>query len=115
MAIEPMMHPSVTPPLRSSIDTGMINPYTCRTLIRIDASLWRLRGKRICWLGGRLCERMPAGHGVELRSHFPDLPVAFDFNGKTVVVRQTDDPVEVARSWWRAAYGETPEETAARR
>lgn len=62
---------SIAPPLWSSIDTGMVNPYTCRMLIRIDALLYRLRGRRVCWLGGMLCERMPAGHGVELRSHFP--------------------------------------------
>ena len=48
------------------------NPYTCRLLIRIDMLLYRLRGRRVYWSGcGHLCERMPAGHGVELRSHFP--------------------------------------------
>lgn len=62
---------SVRPPFWSSIDTGTVNPYTCRLLVRIDAILWRLRGRKVCWLGGTLCERMPAGHGVELRSHFP--------------------------------------------
>lgn len=65
------MTPSVTPPLWSSIDTGHVNPYIARTFIRIDALIWRLRGKKTCWLGGSLCERMPKGHGVELRSHFP--------------------------------------------
>lgn len=64
-------YPSIRPPLWSSIDTGMVNPYTCRLLVRIDALIWRLRGKHVCWLGGTLCERMPKGHGVELRSHFP--------------------------------------------
>lgn len=50
----------------------MPNPYTCRLLIRIDAVLWRLRGRRVYWAtDGKLCERMPKGHGVELRSHFP--------------------------------------------
>jgi hypothetical protein len=63
---------SVCPPLWSSIDTGHINPYTCRLLMRVDAVLYRLRGRKVCWLDGRLCKRMPAGHGVELRSHFPD-------------------------------------------
>ena len=63
---------SVRPPFWSSVDTGCINPYTCRLLVRIDALLYRLRGRRVCWLGGRLCERMLAGHGVELRSHFPN-------------------------------------------
>jgi hypothetical protein len=65
-------HPSVRPPFWSSIDTGMVNPYTCRLLKRVDALLYRLRGRRVCWLDGTLCERMSAGHGVELRSHFPD-------------------------------------------
>lgn len=62
---------SIRPPFWSSVDTGMVNPYVARLFLRIDALIWRLRGKRICWLGGTLCERMPAGHGVELRSHFP--------------------------------------------
>ena len=64
----------MSPPFWSTIDTGYVNPYTCRLFKRIDAMLWRLRGKRVFWGGpnsGRLCERMPAGHGVELRSHFP--------------------------------------------
>ena len=60
------------PPLWSSIDTGHTNPYTCRLLIRVDALLYRLRGRRVQWRGGTLCELMPAGHGVELRSHFPN-------------------------------------------
>ncbi len=42
-------------------------------------------------------------------------PVAFDFNDLLVVVRPHDDPEEVWRSWWLAKYGETPEQTAARR
>lgn len=48
------------------------NPYTCRLFIRIDAVIYRLKGKPIYWSrDGALCERMPPGHGVELRSHFP--------------------------------------------
>jgi hypothetical protein len=55
------------------VSEPMPNAYTCRTLIRIDALIWRLRGRRVFWSkGGTLCERMPKGHGVELRSHFPD-------------------------------------------
>lgn len=65
-------YPSVRPPLWSSIDTGTVNPYTCRTLTRIDALIYWLRGRKVCWLDGTLCERMPKGHGVELRTHFPD-------------------------------------------
>jgi hypothetical protein len=63
------------PPLWSSIDSGYVNPYTCRTLKRIDEVIYRAKGKRVRWGGpnsGRLYEEMPAGHGVELRSHFPD-------------------------------------------
>lgn len=63
--------PSVTPPFWSSIDTGHVNPYVCRLFLRVDAMIYRLRGRKVCWLGGRLCEMMPAGHGVELMSHFP--------------------------------------------
>lgn len=48
------------------------NPYTCRLLIRIDSVIYRLRGREVFWAkDGVLCERMPKGHGVELRSHFP--------------------------------------------
>jgi hypothetical protein len=42
-------------------------------------------------------------------------PVAFDFTGHLVVVLPGDDPVQVARAWWLSCYGETPEESAARR
>jgi hypothetical protein len=48
------------------------NPYVARTLLRIDALIYRLEGRRLTWRGGMLCEQMPAGHGVELRTHFPD-------------------------------------------
>lgn len=52
------------------------NPYTCRLLIRADALLYKLRGRRVYWASdGRLCERMPAGHGVELRTHFRWAPL----------------------------------------
>lgn len=48
------------------------NPYTCRLLIRADWLIYRLRGVRaIWWRDGSLCVRMPAGHGVELQTHFP--------------------------------------------
>lgn len=42
-------------------------------------------------------------------------PVAFAFLDHTVVVRLGDDPNLVARDWWQKQYGETPEETRARR
>lgn len=49
------------------------NPYTCRLLRRLDAVIWRFRGRNVYWAtDGHLCERMPKGHGVELGSHFPD-------------------------------------------
>lgn len=41
--------------------------------------------------------------------------VAFEFNGQTVALRPFDDPDTVMRRWWREAYGETPEQTFARR
>jgi hypothetical protein len=44
-----------------------------------------------------------------------DRPVAFDFIGDLVVVLRSDDPEQVARAWWIGHYGETPEQTAARR
>jgi len=44
-----------------------------------------------------------------------DRPVAFDFNDQVVVVHASDDPNQVARAWWLKAYGETPEQTRARR
>lgn len=42
-------------------------------------------------------------------------PVAFCFMEQVVVVGPTSDPDAVARAWWLAAYGETPEQTAERR
>ena len=42
-------------------------------------------------------------------------PVAFNFNGKCVVVRPDDDPEQVARAWWIAFHGRTPEESDAQR
>lgn len=47
------------------------NPYVARSLIRLDAIVHRARGRRVWWSNGRLYEKMPAGHGVELRTHFP--------------------------------------------
>ena len=47
------------------------NPYVARTLIRIDALIHRLRGRRVRWYDSVLCEQMPKGHGVELATHFP--------------------------------------------
>lgn len=42
-------------------------------------------------------------------------PVAFVFIGHTVEVNPLDRPEVVARRWWHEMYGESPEETAARR
>ena len=42
-------------------------------------------------------------------------PVAFEFNGQTVVLRPGDNADKVARDWWQKQYNETPEETLARR
>ncbi len=42
-------------------------------------------------------------------------PVAFQFNEQVVVMKPGDNPNLVARSWWQAAYGETPEETMEKR
>lgn len=41
--------------------------------------------------------------------------VAFEFLDHTVVVRRGDDPETVARAWWHTQYGETPEQSRARR
>jgi len=42
-------------------------------------------------------------------------PVAFNCIDHAVVVRPDDDPDQVARAWWQLQYGETPEDTWARR
>lgn len=44
-----------------------------------------------------------------------EAPVSFTFIDRTVTVRQADDPNVVARRWWMEEYGETPEQTRARR
>jgi hypothetical protein len=53
-------------------DPNAPNPYTCRLLRRLDAVIWRVRGREVFWTrDGYLCELMPRGHGVELATHFP--------------------------------------------
>lgn len=42
-------------------------------------------------------------------------PVAFEFNGQVVALRPGDDAITTARRWWNKQYGETPEQTRARR
>jgi hypothetical protein len=42
-------------------------------------------------------------------------PVAFEFNGQVVVVREDDGPDKISRAWWKRQYNETPEATFARR
>jgi hypothetical protein len=41
--------------------------------------------------------------------------VAFEFNGKIVFVGAFSDPDQVYRKWWQDVYGETPEESFAKR
>lgn len=41
--------------------------------------------------------------------------VAFDFNGKPVLVTALSDVDKVYRAWWQDVYKETPEESFARR
>lgn len=52
--------------------------------------------------------------GVDIAKRSGD-PVAFEFNGQTVVVTAKDDPERIARAWWFKAYNETPEESWAKR
>lgn len=40
--------------------------------------------------------------------------VAFEFNGKPVLVTGLSDVEQVYRGWWQAVYNETPEQSAAR-
>lgn len=51
-----------------------VNPYTARTLIRVDRLIYRLRGKETYW-SEHLCHVIRRdgkfSHGVEVRSHFP--------------------------------------------
>lgn len=42
-------------------------------------------------------------------------PVCFDFNGTPVEVHPDDNPVTVANAWWVKTFGETQEESYARR
>lgn len=41
--------------------------------------------------------------------------VAFEFNGKLVVVNKNSDTNKLYRKWWKKAYNETPEESFKRR
>jgi hypothetical protein len=42
-------------------------------------------------------------------------PVAFEFNGAVAVCHSDSDPVAVAKTWWKLAYGKTYEQSAAER
>jgi hypothetical protein len=44
-----------------------------------------------------------------------DRPVAFDFRNIKVIVSPGEDPDAVARTWWFASHGCTPEQSAERR
>ena len=48
-----------------------INPYVCRTLIRLDRAIYFVRGIRTEWSTGMLVRRYPSGSLVEARTHFP--------------------------------------------
>lgn len=48
------------------------NPYTCRLLIRLDGVLYRLKGHRLEWRGGHLCQVYGSGSAVAISTHFPD-------------------------------------------
>ncbi len=81
-----------SPPYWSTIDNGYVNPYTCRLLRRVDAIIYRLKGKKVRWAGpssGHLCEDYGT-HGVELRTHFPIklYVVACDLQNKYVWTRK---------------------------
>jgi hypothetical protein len=42
-------------------------------------------------------------------------PVAFEFNGAVAVCHQDSDPDRIVRAWWLKAYGETYEQSMAKR
>ncbi len=42
-------------------------------------------------------------------------PVSFEFIDQVVTVNPGDNPARVARAWWVAQYGESPEDKLARR
>lgn len=51
------------------------NPYTCRTLIRLDKLIYLAKGKNVAWWQGHLVEVVDNSdgycHGVAVKSHFP--------------------------------------------
>ena len=42
-------------------------------------------------------------------------PVVFEFNGRVVVCSSDSNPEDVAKRWWKRAYGETYEESVEKR
>lgn len=94
-----------------SIDAGYaLHPWN-EELTRIDGAP---DGAVLAFVGGSFDVFSAAREAKELVRR-SGRPVAFQFLDHAVVVRPDDDPHQVARAWWLLQYGETPEDTAARR
>ena len=53
--------------------------------------------------------------GIEFCQMYKVDGVGFDFNEKLVLVTATSNADGVTRNWWKQLYGETPEESFAKR
>jgi hypothetical protein len=86
--------------------------------LRADPGGIGLRGSRedviVAWVSGSASIFEAAREASEIARR-TGRPVEFRFIDRTVSVAPPDDPEVVARAWWREFYGETPEQTAARR
>jgi sugar/nucleoside kinase (ribokinase family) len=68
-----------------------------------------------------ICEATPGATISECIKEAVDIakqrggPVAFEFNGATVVAQPYSDPDQKFRQWWQDVYHETPDASAAKR
>jgi hypothetical protein len=68
----------------------------------------------VCWAGAGASIFEACTEGVTLARAF-GRPVAFEFNETVVVCSSDADPEDVAKRWWKRAYGKTYEQSAADR
>lgn len=68
----------------------------------------------VCWAGAGSSIFEACKEGVTLARVF-GRSVAFEFNESVAVCHADDDPEQVAKQWWRRAYGKTYEQSMADR
>ncbi len=68
----------------------------------------------VCWVGAGATIFEACKEGVTLARAF-GRPVAFEFNDAVAICRADSNPEDVAKRWWKLAYGKTYEQSMADR